>query len=120
MGSHDLAGFAAMRSEFLDEFSVARVPDETVAVLRPFHWTRPVAVGDQDVAVGGLPGGGRLNQGGGARLGTPRLAERQQQLALRAEFEYLIALDARVGAVIEGAAVDGPEIPVAVAAEPVR
>src|SRR5262249_17671864 len=116
--SDELARLGAVSAERLDELSVASVEDQAIAILWIRFWPRPVTVGNHDVAVRRGVTPGRLQKRVVARLRHASLPEREQQLAVLIELEHLVALDAgHAGRISEWAAVDRPEISVAVLAE---
>ena len=96
------------------------IADDAIAVLLRRGRPRPVAVGDDDVAVRRDRAGGRPDEGVVPGLRDARLAEREQHLALGAELEHLEAAARRARIVLERAAVARPEVAVAVPAEAVR
>src|SRR5690349_12837128 len=121
MRSEELARFRPGATELLHELAVACEPDQAVAVLGVAFRSRPMPVGDQDVAVGSRCTRAWLNEGVGAGTRYAGLAQRQQKFAVGIELEDLIALDARdARCVAEGAAIDSPEVAISVAAEAVR
>src|SRR5918912_1131306 len=97
MRSHELTWFAAVASEGFDELAVTRVPHEPIAVLRRFRGTRPMPIGNQDVAVRCGPAGRRLEKCVLARLRHARLAQGQKKLSIGTVFEHLISPNPGVG-----------------------
>ena len=118
--SHELAGPGPLPADRLDELPVLRYPHQAVAVLLPAGWPRPVAVGDDDVAVRGDGARRRTDERILARPRDARLAEAQQQLPVGAELVHLEAAAVRLRTVAERTAVARPQVAVVVHAEAVR
>ena len=117
--SHELAGPGPLPADRLDELPVAGDPHQAVAVLLPAGRPRPVAVGDDDVAVRGDGARGRTDERILAGPRDARLAEAQQQLPVGAELVHLEAAAVRLRTVAERTAVARPQVAVVVHAQAV-
>jgi hypothetical protein len=105
---HEVAGQTAVLAKCLDELSIPGEPYKAITILLRRGWTRPMAIGNENVAVGSFNAGGGFNEGVLARFRYARFSKGEQQFAVGAEFENLVAFDPCGRAIVERSAIERP------------